>query len=110
MKTINLHENWDFNPKGPQATPLHVDRNGRAILFTLKPGQMIREHNAPSSPFYAVVLSGRGTFAGGDGIEQTVEPGQLIVFEPAEQHTIHAIDDLVFVGCLHGVPASKGSA
>lgn len=106
MKTINLLENWKFNPKGPQAEPLYVDKEGRAILFTLEPGQTIREHNAPSSPFYVVILSGRGVFAGGDGREETVGSNTLLVFDTAEQHTIRALDELVFVGFLHGAPGA----
>lgn len=107
MKSIRLMENWQFNPKGAHAEPLHVDRNGRAILFTLQPGQSIREHNAPSSPFYAVVLSGHGVFAGGDGVEQTIGPDTLLVFELAEAHVIRALDELVFVGFLHGAPGAQ---
>jgi quercetin dioxygenase-like cupin family protein len=106
MKTTNLNENWHFNPKGPHANPLHVDKNGRAILFTLLPKQSIREHNAPSSPFYVVILSGTGVFSGGDGVEQTVGPNTLLVFDPAEQHFIRALDELVFVGFLHGAPSA----
>lgn len=104
MKTINLLENWQFGPNGAHAEPLHVDKSGRAILFTMKPGQIIREHNAPSSPFYVVILSGQGVFSGGDGVEQSVGANTLLVFDPAEQHVIRALDELVFVGILHGVP------
>jgi len=107
MKTINLLENWEFNQKGAHAEPLHVDRNGRAILFTLEPEQSIREHNAPSSPFYVVVLHGKGVFSGGDGVEQTIGENTLLVFDPAEQHIIRALDELVFVGFLHGAPGAQ---
>ena len=107
MKSIYLFENWQFEDKGPHAEPLHVDRNGRAILFTLKPEQTIREHNAPSSPFYVVVLGGRGIFAGGDGIERVVCSNTLLVFEPGEQHTVRALDNLVFIGFLHGAPGAQ---
>ena len=106
MKSINLLENWQLNSKGPHAEPLHVDRDGRAILFTLQPGQSIREHNAPSSPFYVVILNGQGIFAGGDGVEQKVGPNTLLVFDPAEHHVIRALDQLVFVGFLHGAPGA----
>lgn len=51
MKLANLLENLEFGNKDPHAEPLHIDRQGRAILFSLKPGQSIREHSAPSSPF-----------------------------------------------------------
>ena len=107
MKAIDLFENWQFDNKGPHAEPLHVDKNGRAILFTLKPGQTIREHNAPSSPFYVVILRGRGIFTGGDGIEHTVDPNTLLIFDPGEPHIVHALDELVFIGLLHGAPGAQ---
>ena len=107
MKSINLFNNWEFDDKGPHADPLHVDKNGRAILFTLKPGQTIREHNAPSSPFYVIILGGRGIFTGGDGVERDVGSNTLLVFEPGEQHSVRALDNLVFIGFLHGVPGAQ---
>jgi quercetin dioxygenase-like cupin family protein len=107
MKSINLLENWQFSDSRPHAEPLHVDTNGRAILFNLKPGQSIREHNVPSSPFFVVILNGQGVFSGGDGVEQTVGPNTLLVFDPAEQHIVRALDELVFVGFLHGAPGAQ---
>jgi quercetin dioxygenase-like cupin family protein len=107
MKYINLSENWKFGDKGPHADPLHVDRNGRAILFTLQPEQTIRAHNVPSSPFFVVILKGQGIFTGGDGVEQVVGSNTLLVFEPSEQHAIRALDHLVFVGFLHGAPGAQ---
>ena len=107
MKSINLFEDWQFDNNGPHANPLHVDRNGRAILFTLKCEQTIREHNAPSSPFYAIILSGRGIFTGEDGVERVVGPNTLLVFEPGEKHSVRALDDLAFIGFLHGAPGAQ---
>ena len=107
MKFINLMENWEFSEKRSHAQPLYVDRNGRIILFTLKGGQSIREHNAPNSPFYAFVLSGQGVFAGGDNVEQTFGPNTLLVFDPGENHFIRALDELVFVGILHGARGAQ---
>lgn len=106
MRIIDLTENWQFSSKGPHAEPLHVDKNGRSILFTLEAGQSIREHSSPSSPFFVVILKGNGIFTGGDGAEQTVGPDTLLVFDPDEQHSIRALDELVFVGFLHGVPGA----
>lgn len=107
MKLINLLENLEFGNKDPHAEPLHVDRQGRAILFTLKPDQTIREHNAPSSPFFVVILKGKGIFAGGDGVGHTCEPNTLLVFDAGEQHTIRSVEELVFVGFLHGAPGAQ---
>ena len=107
MKVTNLLENLKFGDKDAHAEPVHSDRKGRAILFTLRPGQSIREHNAPSSPFFVVVLKGRGIFAGGDGKEQSCGPDSLLVFDPGENHAIRAVDELVFVGILHGAPGAQ---
>jgi quercetin dioxygenase-like cupin family protein len=107
MKCVNLLEDWQFNDKGPQAEPLHVDKNGRAILFTLLPEQTIRAHNVPSSPFFVMILEGQGIFTGGDGVEQVVGPNTLLVFEPGEQHAVRALENLVFIGFLHGAPGAQ---
>ena len=107
MKITYLSGNWKFSDKGAHAEPLYADKNGRVILFTLKPNQSIREHNAPSSPLYVVALSGREFFAGQDGKEQTVGPNSLLMFDPGENHSIHALEELVFVGFLHGAPGAQ---
>lgn len=104
MKTVKLLENLKFEDKDPHAEVVHYDVQGRVIRFMLKPGQTIREHNAPSSPFFAIVLKGRGTFAGADGVAHTIQPNTLLVFNPGENHTIRALEELVFVGILHGIP------
>ncbi len=107
MKTTPMLESLKFGSKDPHAEVVHSDLQGRAIRFMLRPGQSIREHNAPSSPFFVVVLKGKGAFAGGDGVEQTCGPNTLLVFDPGENHTIRALDELVFVGILHGAPLAQ---
>ena len=103
MKTIPLLEKLEFHDQDPYAQPLFVDKSGRVLRFTLRPGQSIRKHNVPDSPFYIVVLKGQGMFAGGDGQEQQCGPNSLLVFDPNENHVIRALaEELVFVGFLHG--------
>lgn len=103
MKTMPLLEGVKYGEQEPHAEPLYVDKDGRVILFTLKPGQSIKEHNAPNSPFYVVVLKGEGMFAGGDGNEELIGPDSLLIFDPKENHTIRALrEELVFVGFLQG--------
>ena len=105
MKTIPLMDNWEFKAKDPYAQPLFVARDGRILRFALRPGQIVREHQAPHSPVYIVVLKGQGMFAGPDGKEQQFGPNALVIFEAGENHTIRAVDeDLVFVTFLHGAP------
>lgn len=103
MKTMQLLQGVKFNARDARAEPLYVDKEGRAILFSLKPGQSIKEHNAPGSPFYVVVLKGKGLFAGGDGKEQSLGPQTLLIFDAKENHSIRAVDEeLIFVGFLRG--------
>jgi quercetin dioxygenase-like cupin family protein len=64
MQTVQLLADRVFHDKNANAQPLFVDQQGRILRFTLKPEQSIREHNAPHSPFYGVVLKGEGMFAG----------------------------------------------
>lgn len=105
MKTAQLLEGLEFHEKNPYADPLFVDKDGRIIRFTLRPGQEIVAHDAPHSPFYVVVLKGQGVFIGDDGREQHLGPNSLAIFDPGEMHTVRALDEeLVFVGFLHGAP------
>lgn len=108
MKTTNLTKDIQFGENDPHAEPLYVDKLGRAIRFALKPGQVIKEHSAPSSSFYAVVLKGKGMFSGSDGKETKCPPNTLLVFDPKEKHTIRALkEELVFVGFLGGAPSNR---
>jgi quercetin dioxygenase-like cupin family protein len=104
MKVQRILEGLEFHEPVPFAQPLLVDQNVRILRWMLKPGQSVREHNAPGSPFYVVVVQGRGLFGGADGQEQEAGPGDLLIFEPGENHTVHALgENLVFVGFLLGV-------
>ncbi len=108
MRTTNLLENLEFHDERPYAQPLYVDQHGRVIRFMLKPGQTIEQHLVPSSPFYAVVLQGRGMFAGPDGAEREFGPNDILIFDMGENHTVRALDEpLVFVGFLHGVEGTR---
>jgi quercetin dioxygenase-like cupin family protein len=108
MKTEQLLEHLEFHEDNAYAQPLLVDLQGRIIRFMLKAGQSITEHNVPHSPFYVVVLQGWGLFAGADGKEQKCGPNTLLVFDPAENHSVRALDeDLVFIGILHGIPSTR---
>lgn len=107
MKTVSLMENWEFKDNNPNAQPLFVAHDGRILRFALRPGQSVREHNAPHSPVYVVVLKGQGMFAGADDKEQQLGPNALIIFDAGENHSIRALgEELVFVTFLHGAPGA----
>ena len=108
MRVMELTEGLEFRENKPNSQPLYVDANGRILRFALRPGQSIDEHSAPNSPFYVTVLQGKGIFTGGDGQEREVGPNTLLVFDPAERHSVRAVDeDLVFIGFLHGVGSAR---
>ena len=60
MKVTDLLADLEYHDADVYAQPLYVSREGRVLRFMLKRGQGIRQHNAPSSPFYVVMLKGRG--------------------------------------------------
>jgi quercetin dioxygenase-like cupin family protein len=103
MKTVQLLGGLEFHDRKPNAEPLHRDKESRVYRFMLKPGQQVVEHSAPDSPVHLVVLKGQGLFDGRDGREQQFGPNTLLIFDPGEDHAIHALDEeLVFLVILHG--------
>lgn len=108
MKSKQLLEDLEFHDPLPFAQPLLVDQNSRILRWMLKPGQHIAEHKVPDSPFYVVVLKGRGMFAGQDGQEQEYGPDSLLIFEQGELHTVRALDEeLIFVSFLQAVDSMR---
>jgi quercetin dioxygenase-like cupin family protein len=108
MRSLSLLKELEYHDDHPYAQPLYVDEHGRALLFMLKPGQKVSEHEAPSSPFYVVILQGQGTFTDGAGAGHSVKPHDFLVFDPGEKHAVQAgADPLVFLGILHGVPGAR---
>ncbi len=104
MKTESLLDALEFHEDHAFAQPLLVDKNGRILRFMLKPEQSIVEHNAPHSPFYVVILQGKGIFTGADGIEHEYGANTLVTFDVAEAHSVRALDEpLIFLGFLQGV-------
>lgn len=108
MWSFPLTEDLEFHEERPYSQPLLVSDWGRVLRFTLNPGQSVREHGTPHSPFFAVVLEGEGLFAGEDGHEQRFGPHSLLIFAPGELHAVRALDQkLVFVGFLQGVAGTE---
>ena len=108
MKLIHLYENWVFHDDNAYAEPLLVDEEKRVLRFALQPGQIVKEHVAPSSPVHIVVLQGKGIFTDAQGQEHEHGEGTLLIFDAGEKHSIRALEErLVFVAILHGVPGAK---
>ena len=108
MKSNQLLVDLAFRESAPYAQPLLVDQHTRILRWMLAPGQHIDEHKVPDSPFYVLVLQGRGTFAGEDGVEEEHGPGSLLIFAPNETHKVRALDEpLVFVSFLKSVEGMR---
>lgn len=108
MKSKRLLEYLEFHDPVPFAQPLLVDQHSRILRWMLKPGQNIKEHQVPDSPFYVVIIKGRGMFAGADGHEREFGPESLLIFEPGETHSVRALDEeLVFISFLQAVDTMR---
>ncbi len=110
METYQLLANLEVTHRGDKAhaQALYADHNGRALRWTLLPGQSVQPSTSPSSPVYLVVLQGSGYFAGEDGSEQKLGPNEMAVFAPNESHTARTeAEELVFIAILHGAPNPK---
>ena len=111
MKSLSLLENIEFHAQAPHAEPLFVSDEARILRFTLRPGQVVQEHNAPHSPVFVTVLQGRGLFAGADGVGQSFGPNSFLIFEAGENHSIRALDeDLVVLLFLREAPDAQSTA
>ncbi|MCB0045495.1 MAG: hypothetical protein KDD92_08710 [Caldilineaceae bacterium] len=103
MQVYHPLDDVTFHAANPYAYPLEVTEYGRILRFALLPGQVVREHMAPQSPVYLLVLKGKGLLSGGDDNEELCGVNTLITLEPGEMHTIRAQDEeLIFLAFLHG--------
>ena len=108
MKSLQMLVDLKFHDTTPFAQPLLVDQYSRILRWMLKPGQTIENHSVPGSPFYVLILQGRGMFSANGGPEEEFGPASLLLFEPDEPHSVRALDeDLVFVGFLRGVETMR---
>ncbi|MGB1288474.1 MAG: cupin domain-containing protein [Aggregatilineales bacterium] len=105
MRSTALFDNLVFHDDKPYSEPLYVDNHGRILRFMLKPGQVIKEHRTPTSPFYVTILKGEGIFTDGEGQEHKVVPNDFLVFDAGEKHSVRAGDnEFIFLGILQSAP------
>lgn len=108
MKSSQLLSDLTFHASMPFAQPILVDQNSRILRWMFKPGQQTNQHSVPDSPFYVIVLQGRGMFTGGDGKEEEHGPGSLLIFEQGENHSVRALDEeLIFVSFLKSIEGMR---
>lgn len=104
MQVIDMMDGLEWHDSGSagRAEALQYDRKGRrALRWTLRAGQEVKEFTTEQTPIHVVVLLGEGVFTGGDGQEQRLGPNSLIVFDVGESHSARALRNLVFIAFLH---------
>ncbi|MEQ9618906.1 MAG: hypothetical protein RIG61_07000 [Deltaproteobacteria bacterium] len=105
MNSLDLTKDVEFKSEHPVAESMLVDKDTRLIRFSLLPGQSIKEHSAPSSPVYVIILEGKGLFSDGENNVREFGKNSCIKYEQDEKHSIQAADEkLVFVALLRGSP------
>lgn len=105
MNSFDLMKDVEFNNEHPVAESILADKDTRLIRFSLLPGQSIKEHSAPSSPVYIIILEGKGLFSDAQNGLREFGENRCIKYEQNEKHTVQATDEkLVFIALLRGSP------
>ena len=105
MNSFDLMKDVEFKTERRVAESILIDEDTRLIRFSLLPGQSIKEHSAPSSPVYIIILEGKGLFSGCQNSVRELGKNTCIKYEQDEKHSIQATDEkLVFVALLKGSP------
>lgn len=109
MNSFDLLKDVEFKTEHPVAESMLIDKDTRLLRFSLLPGQSIKEHSAPSSPVYIIILEGKGLFSDGENNVRECGKNTCIKYEQNEKHSIQATDEkLVFVAILRGSPRTSG--
>jgi quercetin dioxygenase-like cupin family protein len=82
---------WDLDgietPGGSRSpVVLFSDREARAVLIGLEPGQELGEHQVKENAFVLVVDGHAQVEAGGETVEAAA--GTLVRFDPGERHAV----------------------
>jgi len=78
-------------PGRPAMATAYDGVDARVVVFRIEPGEQVHPHTSTSSVVLSVV-EGRGVVAGADG-ERPVAAGDVIVYEPNEEHAMRAEDE-----------------
>lgn len=85
-----------FGSTGVRFSPLtRTDQGGVAVMRVAAGGEIGR-HPATVDQLF-VVVSGRGSVCGADGVWQTIEPGQAALWVAGEMHSTRADELLVAI-------------
>jgi quercetin dioxygenase-like cupin family protein len=90
-----------YQEKGRSAVTLARDGQITVVLEALRKGNELKQHCAPSSATVALI-SGRATFNGGDGVQERMTPGSLVVLGKDVDHSLAAEEDSAYLITIGG--------
>jgi quercetin dioxygenase-like cupin family protein len=95
------------NPTRPATAVIHDSPDARLVVFRIGPGQQVPPHRNASTVMIQV-LDGSGTISGAHGVEQACAKGDIVVYEPGEQHGMQADkEELLLLATIAPRPASR---
>jgi quercetin dioxygenase-like cupin family protein len=81
---------WDLTSlQAPTPVVVHTEDDARAILVQLEPGGVLGDHQVRERAWVTVV-EGEAEFRC-DGDSGTFGPGALLMFDPAERHSVRSV-------------------
>lgn len=95
-------------PNRPATAIVHDTPDVRLVVFRIAPGQAVPPHHNASTVILTV-LAGRGFVSGRDG-ERAVQAGDVVAYEPNEQHGMRATDtELVLLATIAPRPGERNA-
>jgi quercetin dioxygenase-like cupin family protein len=95
------------NPLRPATAVIHDSPDARLVVFRIAPGQQVPPHHNQSTVVLQV-LEGSGVLSGANGVEQSCVAGDVVTYEPGEEHGMKATaEELLLLATISPRPASR---
>ncbi len=95
------------NPNKPATAVIHDSSDARLVVFRIRPGQQVPPHHNASTVMIQV-LEGSGTISGAHGVERACAKGDIVIYEPGEQHGMKADkEEFLLLATIAPRPASR---
>ena len=93
------------NNTRPAMAVIHDSPEARLVVFRIAPAQQVAPHHSKSRVMIQV-LEGSGILSGADS-EMDCAAGELVTYEPGEQHGMRAVDqELLLLATITPRPGS----
>ena len=82
----------------PATSLVHDSADARVVLFRIEPGQEVPAHVSRSTVLL-LIIAGSGVVSGGE-TERTVHAGDIVAYDPHEQHGMRAASDELVIAAV----------